>query len=344
MSLDKGYGILKCQAVDRALERDDQKSPHFQVLGRAGQDSYRLAINVKSTQKPFDLLYWIDDNFQHPITQQLVTLELGFNALEPSEQKAGGIALDYIRGNLLDVSKMRPLPADAPGQEDDLHDLLDLYIQRALNNADVDLYVFGEPWPPEAKPDKIFDFKPGQGIHNIHMNQGSKKPFGQENGVYQDGGLFLHFRDRDQWVAAFFAFQSQSFHTDDQTGNPLPGRVGTESITRTENVVQAAVQIVSALVNPTGSDPGRETVTLVNTTRSSIDLEGWMLADRFKRKQVLSGTIEASSTRTISLSGQEMQLGNDGGIITLLNPEGIKVAGVSYTKSNAQQQGRLVVF
>ncbi|WP_460205738.1 DUF2278 family protein [Scytonema sp. NUACC21] len=48
------------------------------------------------------------------------------------------------------------------------------------------------------------------------------------HGVFQDGGLFVHFRDRNEWVAALFAFQSQSFHTNDDNGDPLDVRVGTD--------------------------------------------------------------------------------------------------------------------
>jgi len=33
------------------------------------------------------------------------------------------------------------------------------------------IYAFGEPWVNERQKDKIFGFKPGNGIHDIHMNQ-----------------------------------------------------------------------------------------------------------------------------------------------------------------------------
>jgi uncharacterized protein YukJ len=344
MPLDVTYGVLKCRAIERTTERQDKQSPHFQVLAKDNNNQYRLAINAKSVVSPFDLLYLVNDNFNHPIVSQLVNLPLGFKEILESERKAGGISLDYIRGNLFDVKKMKPLPADAPGQDNDVNDILDLYIQRAINSPNTtDLYVFGEPWgepwKPEPQPDKIFGFKPGRGIHNIHMNQGNKGKFGQENGVYQDGGLLIHFGDRNQWVAAFFAFQSQSFHTNDQTGAPLDDKVGTDPIP-----VSADIRIIAALVNPLGEDPGKETVILLNTTSSRIDLSGWSLSDRLKKKHKLSGFIEPDSTLKVALSGQDVQLSNNGGIITLLNQQDLKVDGVSYTKENVQQQGRTIVF
>ena len=56
------------------------------------------------------------------------------------------------------------------------------------------------------------------------MNQGNEKGHQQDNGVWQDGGLFLHFADENRWLAFFLAFQSQSFHTDDSTGAAIPGQ------------------------------------------------------------------------------------------------------------------------
>jgi len=45
----------------------------------------------------------------------------------------------------------------------------------------------------------------------------------------------------------------------------------------------------------------------------------------------------------VKLDGLGAQLGNNGGIITLLNPNGIKYHGVSYTKEQARS-GWTVLF
>jgi hypothetical protein len=44
------------------------------------------------------------------------------------------------------------------------------------------------------------------------------------------------------------------------------------------------------------------------------------------------------------LDGQGALLGNRGGIITLLDPNGIKIHGVSYTKQQAGQTAWTIVF
>jgi uncharacterized protein YukJ len=353
MGLDKGYGVLKGRAIagKKELGKD---TPHYQVQVNDGKSSYRLAINVRSSQQPFDLLYLIVDDFEHFITEQLDKLDFGFTTLEESDKKPGGIALDYIRANLFKVQDLKPLPFNLPGENNDLNELIDSYIQRAIETEAV-VYAFGEPWGPESKPDKIFNFEPGRGVHNIHMNQGNSGNFGRENGVYQDGALLINFSSaiasQKNWIAAFFAFQSQSFHTDDRTGNPIDKRVGNEPIdptipvSSTTPVVKAQVKILAALVNPSGEDPGKESVTLINTSPESLDLSGWSLSDKLKQKQSLNGiTIEPGAVVTVPLSKDKIQLSNEGGIITLLNQEGIKVDGVSYTKEDAKTQGWTIVF
>ncbi|GAB4329103.1 MAG: hypothetical protein OHK0047_15780 [Leptolyngbyaceae cyanobacterium] len=330
------YGVLKARALDRKIDPPTDQSPHYQVLVTDGGKKHRIAINVKSQESPSDLLYLVDDSFQHSILTSLQNLSTGFHKLEP---RSGGMALDFIRGNLFNPEDMKPLPPDVPGAGNDLKELIDLYIQRALQSEDAIVYAFGASWGPETnKSDEYFGFRPGSGIHDIHMNQGSVGKFQQDNGVYQDGGLLLQFPSRNQWIGIFLAFQSQCFHTDDQTGDII------QSVCE-KPPVAAAVQIVAALVNPLGADSGKETVTLLNVSPETVNLKGWALADKQKHKYLIQDlSLKAGGVATIVLKDSAMQLPNEGSIITLLNPQGIKVHGVSYTQEQAQKQGWTVVF
>jgi hypothetical protein len=103
------------------------------------------------------------------------------------------------------------------------------------------------------------------------------------------------------------------------------------------------VRIVGALVNPIGPAPEPETVTLLNASPESVELTGWEIADRLKNKQSITGTIAAGSTLTVSVE-PPVQLGNRGGIITLLDNRGLKVDGVSYNEQQAQREGWTLVF
>jgi hypothetical protein len=207
------------------------------------------------------------------------------------------------------------------------------------------IYAFGERWGPEhSTRDKVFGFLPGNGVHDIHMNQGNAGRFVDDDGVWQDGGLLMHFEADDQWVGVFLAFQSQAWHTDDSTGHTVldPGEGGPAPEPGASEP-DFQVQIVAALVNPVGPAPEQETVTLLNRSPASVDLTGWSIADRLKRKQALSGSIAPGATTVVRLAG-EAQLGNSGGIITLLNREGLKVHGVSYTASDVREEGWTRVF
>ncbi len=326
------YGVLKGKAKDT---REGQgKSPHFQVKV-SDHERFRIAVNVKSQVEPSTLLYYVDENFDHPLLKYLLPLPFGFQKLE---SVVGGNALDFIRGNLFDTALMKQLPYNVPGPDNDLNELLQKYVKRSMAMQSSAVYAFGIRWGPEKdKPDDYFDFLPGNGIHDIHMNQGNAPKWKADDGPWQDGGLIFHFPDENRWVAVFLAFQSQCFHTDDATGHRIPEACDVPA-------ADGRVCIIAALVNPTGPDRGLESVTILNTTPKSIDLNGWKLADSKKKKAQLSGILKAGQTMTVSLPGTGIELPNDGGIITLLDKKGLKVHGVSYTAKDAAKEGWTIVF
>ena len=330
------YGVLKGSVVE-ARREEDADTPHYQVHVNADGTSYRIAVNVKSQMSPSELLFLVDDRFQHPLTAGLPGLPHGFTELQ---REPGSLALDFIRGNLFDRLRLRPLPPNLPGPDNDLSDRVEHYVARASQEDDSEVYAFGERWGPEEdKPDKIFGFLPGNGIHDIHMNQGNDPNFAHDDGVWQDGALVFRFPSTDQWVALFLAFQSQAWHTDDNTGHAIsePGHVpGPAEPDR-------VVRIVGALVNPIGPAPEAESITLLNASPEPVELAAWEIADRLKNKQSLTGTIAAGVTLTVPVQ-LPVQLGNRGGIITLLDDQGLKVDGVSYTEQQAQREGWTLVF
>jgi uncharacterized protein YukJ len=330
MSIPK-YGVLKGPVVDCVAEADPG-SPHYQVQIRAQNVDYRIAVNVKSTDATAsELLYHIDENFNHPVTSRLPALPMGYT---PVPSQPGGIALDYIRENLVDKADMHAIPPNLPGPDNDLNEKLDFYVGRAKKNPNITVYAFGSRWGPEAGiKDKVFKFLPGNGIHDIHMNQGNPAAGGHagDNGIYQDGGLLLHMGHENRWVAIFLAFQSQEWHTDEAKGDPGLGKA--------DNLAR----IIAALVNPKGADAGMETVTILNRSAKAIDLKGWKLLDRLNHEQTLGGMVQPGDALRVKL-GAAVQLGNDGGTITLLDAKGLKVHGVAYTKQDANEESVTVVF
>lgn len=333
----KRYGVLKGRAIAAVPETDDD-SPHYQVQVNANGMRFRIAVNVKSAaDAASELQYLVNSDFQHPLTQQLPALAVG---VTPIPSQPGGIALDYIRGNLFTMSEMRPLPHNIPGPANDLNELLDDHIQRAIHDPDASIYAFGERWGPEVgTPDKVFHFNPGNGIHDIHMNQGNDARFKGDDGVWQDGGLLLHFPTANRWVGIFLKFQSQAIHTDDRTGHRIDQVIDDGDV----QTVDKVIRIVAAMINPVGGDPEVETVTLLNASPHTINLSGWAITDRMKRKHALTGTLASGATLQIQLA-KPVQLGNKSGLITLLNAEGLKVDGVAYTNAQTANEGWTTVF
>ncbi|GAA1293048.1 hypothetical protein Psi02_50900 [Planotetraspora silvatica] len=331
----RSYGVLAGRAVDRRREGTTD-TPHFQIhLLDAGGTAYRAAVNVQSQQSPSELLYLADEDFSHPVTALLPEPGSGWTALA---SRSGGASLDFIRGNLFDPALMRTLPPELPGQDNDLADKLDHYLQRAIADPAAGVYVFGERWGPEPSTrDKVFGFLPGNGVHDVHMNQGNSGSFRKDDGVWQDGGLLIHLPAEQRWIAIFLAFQSQAWHTDDATGHavdeapprPVPG--------------ERALRILAALVNPLGPAPEPETVTLMNASPEPIDLDGWRLTDQGRRTLRLTGLIGPGAALCLPVTAG-LQLGNSGGAITLLDPTGPKADGVSYTKQQAAREGWTITF
>ncbi|SDL89807.1 DUF2278 family protein [Arthrobacter sp. ok362] len=330
------YGVLAARAVGSRRE-GAADTPHYQIhLRDARGTDYRAAVNVKSQQAPSELLYLANDDFAHHILGLLPGAAAGWTPLPVGP---GGPNLDFIRGNLFDPAALRLLPPDVIGPDNDLADLLDHYVQRAIANDQALLYVFGQRFGPEPGiPDKVFGFVPGNGVHDIHMNQGNSGAFTRDDGVWQDGGMLMHFPAESRWVGIFLAFQSQAWHTDDATGHTIP------NTPPRPQPGAAAMRILAALVNPAGPAPEAESVLLINASPDPIDLAGWRLADRLINTcPVPSTSLGAGGTLRVPLGGG-VQLGNNGGAITLLDAQGLKVDGVSYTGEQAGREGWTVVF
>lgn len=340
MPLDN-YGVLKGRPV--GVKFAAGANNHYQVHIVDETTDYRIAINVKSQLTPPDLEYVVIENFSYHTLADLTKLPLGFT---PISSTPGSLALDYIRGNLFKRTELKPLAASIPGKNNDLNELIDRYIQASMSDESSLVYAFGQRWGPEARiKDKYFGFLPGNGIHDIHMNQGNSGRYAKDNGSWQDGGLLIQLADRN-WVALFLKFQSQAWHSDDLNGTPIefPKTPPSTDKPPTSSDPEGTIRIVSALVDPIGADPGKELVTILNLSPSAIDLDGWSIADKNKNKQpIAAGIIAPGATLQLKLT-PNVQLGNGGGLITLLDPAGLKISGVSYTAAQAQKEGWTLMF
>jgi uncharacterized protein YukJ len=205
------YGVLKGTLVGHTRDADDD---HYQLLLRAGKNMYRVAVNVKSSapNAPSTLLFHSSTALPASYTALLEAAKPGFTKVA---SRAGGLAMDYVRGGLFKPASMKPVPPNAPGANNDLKDLLEAATLRALKEPGSLCYALGVRWGPEDRADQYFRFTPGNGVHDIHMNQGNSGKYRKDNGTWQDGALVIQYPGA-RWRAFWFAFQSQTFDTDAQ--------------------------------------------------------------------------------------------------------------------------------
>ncbi len=340
----KVYGVLKGKV--HAMRASMEGNPHYHLWLKADNRNYRASINVRSMFRPAEVEYCIQLRFCHPLTRMLPRLSPGFHRLESCP---GRLALDYIRYNLVDRDQFLTLPCEGPLCGADLNEVLDGVLLSAMHDPDAWVYVYGEPWEAQAT-DRVFRFSPSLGMHDIHMNQGNGPNHYEQDGVWQDGAVFIHHPQSNLWKAIFLKFQSQSWHTDDATGHALsppksyngePYPVDRNGVPRPDGMVR----IISAMVaRQNGKGPERhESVTLLNVCPFPVDLTGWSITNQNKQRLKLRGRLEAGEAREFHL-GASVPLGDQGGIITLVNRDGFKVHGVSYTAEQACRDGWRLVF
>jgi Lamin Tail Domain len=102
------------------------------------------------------------------------------------------------------------------------------------------------------------------------------------------------------------------------------------------------VLIVAALPDPLGTDLGQETVTVLNTTSSPIELAGWTLVDAAGTRNSLTGTLAGGATMQVQLGGG-LRLGNRGDSLLLKDGAGGSIDHVTYDGRQVRP-GRTICF
>ncbi|KAL2862394.1 uncharacterized protein BJX67DRAFT_366384 [Aspergillus lucknowensis] len=344
----ENYGVWKAHPVHYTIERheDDPKSPHLSLYfhdlesGQPKYDTsftrrekdikglYRAAINIKSGD-PLDsrLAYWVNHGIdQNPLVDGLATSDFGFRALT-DKRKSNERGLDYIRDSLFNTHSGRLLPHDVAGQYNDIIDVLEPHIRQAIEeNADV--YLFGS------------QFSDGKGMHNIHMNQGNIRKYRDDDGVFHDGGLIIHFTHSGKWLGVFLGFASQAVHTDDRTGHAITGVTWSDFLR--PDIMEESVVIQEAYVNP--ASPKSKSVTLSNKTDRTVELDRWKIHNNAGDIQTLPDNVWLKPRIDQPFDLPNCPLSDHGDTITLVNEQGLKVDAVSYNCQQGGIKGGPIVF
>jgi uncharacterized protein YukJ len=346
------YGVLRGRP-DRYKREDNASTPHLQirVLESSGQP-WRIAVNVQSDTGS-DVAFWVVDPLAgHPLLASLPGLASGFTTVARNADHA----LDYVKAPLFDWTLGRILPPSGSASSDDLQDLLSLYLDQC-KNAGGEVYAFGAKFDQNLhKPiDAEFGNVDGlHGVHDIHLNQGNVGSHAGDNSTFHDGGLILAFPDR--YLGLFLGFQTQRIPTDAKGNAAAGARTLREILTKPPTptppgppptptpVLVSSIYIERALVNPSGADPGLEVVVLGNLATAAQKLSGWRLLDKNGRISPLDVTIGPGQSVLVTLDGKGVQLGNQGGTLSLQDGQGAQVDVVTYTGADATPENRYIRF
>ncbi|QHN03294.1 DUF2278 family protein [Granulicella sp. WH15] len=207
------YSVL--QGLPTAGKVVTGSSTHYQISIEATGGPFTVAVNIESTDGS-EVLYAILDDFVPPDPAALLALESGMHALA---SQPGGLALDFVREQIggkpmITQSQMALLPISKEkkgSHATPLENAVDTLLNQAVAEKGT-IFAFGSSYADNGEVD---------GIHDIHMNQGNPlKSFGKDNGVWQDGAVFIYMPSTQSWTAIFIAFQTESWDTDDD-GNPV---------------------------------------------------------------------------------------------------------------------------
>ncbi len=204
---------LTSKTVPHRGREEQQYHLHFR-LDVDGVD-WDVAANVGTDYADDLLKYKIVRDFNHPIVETLRASREGVTRLTGLRKLP---ALDFLRSGILDGTgawRESDVLDGGEGQQPvaDLKELLE-----KARGEEADVYVFGR-----------FYTKDGKGLHDVHMNQGSRGRFihhagndhNDHNDIWQDGALMVDFGEGN-FVAYFAAFTEQAVPTD-ELGNPVPG-------------------------------------------------------------------------------------------------------------------------
>lgn len=126
---------------------------------------------------------------------------------------------------------------------------------------------------------------------------------------------------------------------------PTPPSVAPSADPTPPVTTSSPIRILAALVNPVGDDQGNETVTLINADSGTVSLEGWFLVDKMRNRFAVGNvSLPGGMATTILLPKNSIQLSNQGGEIRLVNRDGHTAHVVAYSKAQAREQGRTILF
>jgi uncharacterized protein YukJ len=211
------YGFVKAKIVStpqlKSTQRPHEIQYHLHFGISVNGAPWDIAVNVGTTDADDLLKYKLAFDFRHSVLTQLGDAAAGSTDLTGTDALP---AIDFQRSDFLaNTGAWRNSDVmDGSDQVEPVASLQRLLLRAQQSSFDV--YVFGR------------FYSEGNGMHDVHMNQGSKGEFihragddsNDHNDIWQDGALLVNLGE-PEWALYVAAFDQQYLPTDD-LGNPTP--------------------------------------------------------------------------------------------------------------------------
>jgi uncharacterized protein YukJ len=209
------YGYVKAKVVSsptmKASRRPHETQYHLHFSLLVDGDRWDVAVNVGTNDADDQLKYKLVFDFRHPIVESLKAANAGSHDLTGQSALP---ALDFMRSDLLDST--------GAWRDSDVMDGSDApdpaaSVKRLISKAqseELDVYIFGR------------FYSEGDGIHDIHMNQGST-------------GRFIHRAGYDSTTTMTCGRTADCWSTRGKTsGLPFSRRSTSSSSRRTSSAIR----------------------------------------------------------------------------------------------------------
>lgn len=104
------------------------------------------------------------------------------------------------------------------------------------------------------------------------------------------------------------------------------------------------VFIAAAMVNPDGSEPDGEWVSIANLGAKEVSIDDWRLIDDQRRERALAGKIGPGEAVRIQPLSPVILANDRNAFIQLIDDDARQIDRVPYTKQQAQRSGTPIVF
>lgn len=204
------YGYAKAKVLSdptlTSKPRRNEIQYHLHLRLQVGDAQWDAAVNVGTNDADDLLKYKLVYDFRHPVIRTLGAAKAGATDLTGTNALP---ALDFQRSDILAATgKWRDSDVMDGSERTEPAASLVRLLTKAKNEG-LDVYLFGR------------FYSEGNGLHDIHMNQGSKGEFvhrpgndrNDHNDIWQDGAVLVDLGG-GQWAVYFSAFEQQWLPTD----------------------------------------------------------------------------------------------------------------------------------